>query len=170
MNKKFIKVSLIICVPLIILIGLFTIGSSNDEIFDDLHNSIKFTYKDYKEEKYNYIVSVIVKNNSRNIASLQEMELSFDYNGEGENIGNFYIKGEEKDIWDDDKIMGIDPGKEEEIIFKIPKGIEINKDYYNLNRIIVSYDVSFFKFRASKNSLFLGTGQMGGSTTLGEEY
>ncbi len=170
MNKKFIKVSLIICVPLIILIGLFTMVSSNEDIFDELYDSIKITYKGCKEEKYNYAISVIVKNNSKNIASLNDMELSFDYNGEGENIGNFYIKGEEKDIWNDDKIMGIDPGKEEEIIFKIPKGIEINKDYYNLNRIIVSYNASFFKFRTSKKSLFLGTGQMGGSRTLGEQY
>lgn len=170
MNKKFIKVSLIICVPLIILIGLFTMVSSNEDIFDELDDSIKITYKDCKEEQNNYSVSVIVKNNSKNIASLSDMELSFDYNGEGENIGNFYIRGEEKDIWNDDKIMGIDPGKEEEIIFKIPKGIEINKDYYNLNRIIVSYNASFFKFRTSKKSLFLGTGQMGGSITLGEQY
>ena len=80
MNKKFIKVSLIICVPLILLLGLFSIGSRNEDIFDELHDSIKITYKDYKEEKYNHVVSVIVKNNSKNIASLGEMKLSFDYN------------------------------------------------------------------------------------------
>lgn len=172
MNKKFIKVSLIICIPLILLLGLFAIGSSNEDNFDELHDSIKITYKDYKEEKYNYVVSVIVKNNSKNIASLGEMKLSFDYNYENtiENLGNFYIRGYEKDTWDDNKVMGIDPGKEEEIIFKIPKGIKIDKEYYNLNRIIIDYDVSFFKFRTSPNSLFLGTGQMGGSITLGEEY
>lgn len=170
MNKKFIKVSLIICVPLILLIGLFAMGSRNEDIFNELHNSIDFTYKDCKEEKYNYVVSVVVKNKSKNIASLGEMKLSFDYNGPGENIGEFYIKGYEDDMWDEDKVMGIDPGEEQEIIFKIPKGIEINKDYYNLNRILVDYDVSFFKFRTSQNSLFLGIGQIGGTETLGEPY
>lgn len=170
MNRKFIKVSLMICIPLIILFGLFAIGSSNEDIFDELNDSIKITYKDYKEEKYNYIVSVIVKNNSKNIANLSEMELSFDYNGEGEDVGNFYIKGYKQDIWDDDRVMGIDPGKEEEFVFKIPKGIEIDKNYYNLNRIIVDYKVDFFKFRTGKNRLFLGIAQMGGSVTLGEQY
>ena len=170
MNKKFVKVSLIIFIPLIILILLFTMLSSNEDIFDELNNSIKITYKDCKEQKNSYYLSVIVKNNSKNIATLSDMELSFDYNGDGENIGNFYIRGEEKNIWDDNKLRGIDPGKEEEIIFKIPKGIKINTDYYNLNRIIVSYNASFFKFRTSKKSFFLGTGQILGSVTLGEQY
>lgn len=173
MNKKFIKVSLIICIPLILLLGFFTVISNNDNYLDELDNSIKITYKDRKEEKYNHVVSIIVKNNSKNIASLGEMKLSFDYNYEDiteENLGEFYIRGYEKDAWDDNKVMGIDPGKEEEIIFKIPKGIKIDKDYYNLNRIIIDYDVSFFKFRTSETSLFLGTGQMGGSITLGEQY
>ena len=170
MNKKFIKVSLIICVPLILLLGFFNMVSSNEDIFDELEDSIEITYKDYKEEKYNYVVSVIVKNNSKNIASLFDMELSFDYNGPGESVGDFYIRGYEKDIWSEDKLLGIDPGNEKEIIFKIPKGIEINKDYYNLNRIIVGYNANFYKFRIGRNRLFLGAGQMGGSTTLGERY
>ena len=172
MNKKFIKVSLIICIPLILLLGFFTMLSNSDNYSDEWENDIKITYKDCKEKKYNHVVSVIVKNNSKNIASLGEMKLSFDYNYEGatKNLGEFYIRGYEKDTWDDNKVMGIDPGKEEEIIFKIPKGIKIDKEYYNLNRIIIDYDVSFFKFRTSPRSLFLGTGQMGGSITLGEEY
>ena len=172
MNKKFIKVSLIICIPLILLLGFFTMLSNSDNYSDEWGDDIKITYKDCKEEKYNHVVSVILKNNSKNIASLGEMKLSFDYNYEGatENLGEFYIRGYKKDTWDDNKVMGIDPGKEEEIIFKIPKGIKIDKEYYNLNRIIIDYDVSFFKFRTSPRSLFLGTGQMGGSITLGEEY
>ncbi|WP_434793822.1 hypothetical protein TPDSL_01910 [Terrisporobacter petrolearius] len=172
MNKKFIKVSLIICIPLILLLGSFTMLSNSTNYLDQLDNSIKITYKDHKEEKYNHVVSVIVKNNSKNIANLGEMKLSFDYKYEdiAGNLGEFYIRGHEKGAWDDNKVMGIDPGKEEEIIFKIPKGIKIDKDYYNLNRIIIDYDVSFFKFRTSETSLFLGTGQMGGSITLGEQY
>ena len=172
MNKKFIKASLIICIPLILLLGSFTMLSNNDEYFDELDNSIKITYKDYKEEKYNHVVSIIVKNNSKDIANLGEMKLSFDYNyGDIEgNIGQFYIRGQEKDVWDDNKVIGIDPGKEEEVVFKIPKGIKIDKEYYNLDRIIIDYDVSFFKFRTSSRSLFLRTVQMGGSITLGAEY
>ncbi|MEG0181193.1 MAG: hypothetical protein RSG52_06750 [Terrisporobacter sp.] len=165
MNKKFIKVSLIICVPLILLIGIFSMMTNSME--EDMgHEKIQITYKGYKEEKYNYTVSVIIKNNSKSIASLGETQLSFEYEGSGENIGEFYIKGEEEDIWDDNKVMGIDPGKEEELIFKIPKGIKINKEDYNMNKLLISYDISFFKFRAGKNSLVLGTSQMGGTETL----
>ncbi|MCC3869217.1 hypothetical protein [Terrisporobacter mayombei] len=173
MNKKFIKVSLIICIPLILLIGFFTLLPNSDNYSDEWENDIEITYKDCKEKKYNHVVSIIVKNNSKNIASLGEMKLSFDYNYEDiaeKNLGEFYIRGYEKDAWDDNKVMGIDPGKEEEIIFKIPKGIKIDKDYYNLNRIIIDYDVSFYKFRTSPNRLFIGAGQMGGSITLGEKY
>lgn len=171
MNKKFIKVSLIICIPLILLIGFSTMILNSDSYFDEWGDDIKITYKDYKEEKYNHVLSIIVKNNSKNIARLGEMKLSFEnnYESEAENLGEFYIRGYEKDRWDDNKVMGIDPGKEEEIIFKIPKGIKIDEKYYNLNRIIIDYDARFYKFRTSPNGLLIGAGQMGGTITLGEQ-
>lgn len=171
MNKKFIKVSLIICISLILLFGVFTRILNSDSYLDEWEDDIKIIYKDYKEEKDNYIVSIIVKNNSKNIASLGEMKLSFENNYESgaENLGEFYIRGYEKDRWDDNKVMGIDPGKEEEIIFKIPKGIKIDEEYYNLNRIIIDYDASFYKFRTKPNRLFMGVGQMGGTITLGKK-
>lgn len=43
-------------------------------------------------------------------------------------------------------------------------------DHGGLNRIIVSYNTSFFKFRTSENGLFLVIGQMRGTETLGEQY
>lgn len=173
MNKKFIKVSLIICVPLILLLGFFSTLSKSESYFDELDNSIKITYKDCKEEKYYHVVSVMVKNNSKNIASLGEIKLSFDYNNYDDitgSVGDFYIRGHEKDYMDEDKIMGIDPGKEEEVIFEIPKAIKIDEDFYNVNRILIDYNVSFYKFRTSPNSLFLGTSSMGATETLGEPY
>lgn len=170
MNKKFIKVSLTICIPLLLLIGFFGITTDNVANFDDTENDILITYKEYKEDKYSYTVYVTIKNNTDQIASLYDMALSFDYEGEGSNVGEFYIKGEEEDLWDENKIVGIDPGSEKDVLFKIPKGIKISDKDYNLNKILIDYNVSFFKFRTSPNSLFLGTSNMGGTKTLGEQY
>lgn len=170
MNKKFIKISLIICVSFVLLVGFFSITSVNENNFDELENSIEIKYKDYTETKDSYNLSIIVKNKSKNIASMSDMELSFGFKGDHDDMGDFYIKGHEKDAWSDDKVMGIDPGKEEEFIFKIPKGIKIDKDYYDTNTIEIGYMANFFKFRTGKNSLFLGVSQMGGTKTLGGQY
>lgn len=170
MNKKFIKVSLIICVPLILMLGLFSLTAKNEDIFEQLDDSIDITYKGYTEDKDSYNVSIIVKNKSKNIASMSDMELSFSYEGQSSDMGDFYIKGYEKDMWSEDRKMGIDPGEEEEFVFKIPKGIKIDNKYYNTNRIDIGYNANFFKFRTSENSLFLGVAQMGGTQTIGEQY
>lgn len=170
MNKKFIKISSIICISLVLLLGFFSITSVNQKSFDELENSIDITYNDCIETKESYNVSVIIKNKSKNIASMSDMELSFSCNGDYDDMSDFYIKGYEKDMWSEDRIMGIDPGEEEEFIFKIPKGIKIDENYYNTKRIEIGYNVNFFKFRTGKNSLFLGVSQMIGSKTLGEQY
>lgn len=170
MNKKFIKASLIICIPLLLLIGFFAITTNNIANSDEMENDILITYNKYTEDKYSYTVYVTVKNNTDQIASLNDMGLSFDYEGEGNNVGEFYIKGQEEDLWDENKTLGIDPGSKKDVLFKIPKGIEISDKDYNLNRLLIDYNVSFFKFRTSLNSLFLGTSNIGGTKTLGEQY
>lgn len=170
MNKKFIKVSLMICIPLLLLIGFFGVITNNVANSDEMENDILITYKEYKEDKYSYTVYVTVKNNTDQIASLNDMGLSFDYEGEGNNVGEFYIKGKEEDLWDENKILGIDPGSKKDVLFKIPKGIKISDKDYNLNRLLIEYNVSFFKFRISSNRLFLGTSNLGGTETLGEPY
>lgn len=170
MNKKFIKVSLMICIPLLLLIGFFRMTTDNGANSDEMEDDILITYKEDKEDKYSYIVYVTVKNNTDQIASLNDMGLSFDYEGEGNNVGEFYIRGQEEDLWDENKILGIDPGDQKDVLFKIPKGIEISDKDYNLKRLLIEYNVSFFKFRISSNRLFLGTSNLGGTETLGEPY
>lgn len=170
MNKKFIKVSLMICIPLLLLIGFFRMTTDNGANSDEMEDDILITYKEDKEDKYSYIVYVTVKNNTDQIASLNDMGLSFDYEGEGNNVGEFYIRGQEEDLWDENKILGIDPGDQKDVLFKIPKGIEISDKDYNLKRLLIEYNVSFFKFRLSSNQLFLGTSNLGGTQTVGEPY
>ena len=51
MNKKFIKISLIICIPIVLLISFFTttVKSINDEPFEESEEKISIEYNGYKE-------------------------------------------------------------------------------------------------------------------------
>ena len=118
------------------------------------------------------------KNNSKDIASLNDMELSFDYKFDNEeNVdengyyiqNNVYIKGYEIDMFDDNKIYGIDPGTEKEVIFEIPKGIKFDEEIFDIKRPTIHYNVNFYKFRTGSRSLMLGSGGIGGSITLNRE-
>lgn len=170
MNNKFIKISLIICTSLILLLVFFSMTSVNEDYFEQLNDSIEITYKDCVETKDSYNVSILIRNKSKNIASMSDMELSFSYDGDSDDMGDFYIRGYEKDILGEDTEMGIDPGKEKEFVFKISKGIKIDENYYDINRMQISYHADLFKFRVSENSLFLGVDQVGGVEFIGESY
>lgn len=180
MNKKFIKMSLIICIPIVFLIAFFTmtVKSINDEAFEEPEDKISIEYKGYKENKNDYTISILVKNNSKDIASLNDMELCFDYKFNNEdNVdengyyiqNSVYIKGYEVDAFDEDKIYGIDPGSEKEVIFRIPKEIKFDEEKFNLKSPTINYNANFYKFRTSNRSLMLGSGGMGGSITLNRE-
>lgn len=180
MNKKFIKISLIICIPIVLLISFFaiTVKSINDEPFEESKEKISIEYNGYKENKNRYTISILVKNNSKDIAALNDMELSFDYKFDNEdNVdengyyiqNSVYIKGYEIDMFDDNKIYGINPGTEKEVIFEIPKGIKFDEEIFDIKRSTIHYNVSFYKFRTGSRSLMLGSGSIGGSITLNRE-
>ena len=75
-------------------------------LLKNLKKEIAIEYNGYKENKNRYTISILVKNNSKDIASLNDMELSFDYKLDNEeNVdengyyiqNNVYIKGSEVD-------------------------------------------------------------------------
>ena len=74
MNKKFIKISLIICIPIVLLIYFFaiTVKSINDEPFEEPEKEIAIEYNGYKENKNRYTISILVKNNSKDIKDIVE--------------------------------------------------------------------------------------------------
>lgn len=176
MNKKFMKVSLIIAIPIILIVGFFTmnVNSINDEVVDDNIDEITIEYKGYKESKNFYTLSILVKNNTKNIAALSNMELHFDDMYNEDNVdengyfiqNNVYIKGQEIDAFDDDKVYGIDPGCEEEVIFNIPKSITFDEEKINTKSPIIDYNVNFYKFRTGPKSLMLGSGGMSGGSRV----
>lgn len=179
MDKKFIKISLIICIPILLMVGFFTMttDSINDESLEEDIDEISIKYNGYKETKNRYTISVLVKNNTKNIATLKDTKLYFEYKLYEEDNSNedeyymqdsVYIKGYEKDMFDEDKVYGIDPGCEKEILFQIPKGIKLDEKSFNLNNPIIDYNINFYKIRTGSNSLMLGSGGVGGSITLNQ--
>lgn len=95
------------------------------------------------------------------------MKLSFRYIGESYNVGEFYFEGREIDAFSDNAIFGIDPGEEKEIVFRIPKGIEFDEEYYDTKDLIVDYNMRFYKFRKNDRSLLFGVASTGGTMFLG---
>lgn len=177
MNKKFIKISLIICIPFILIIGFYMMTISDIENFESLPEQISFEYKGYEEDKYDHIITMVLKNGTKDIATINDMELSFnykwDYKEDEENWssdGDFYFRGYEEDIHSEERVYGIDPGTEKEVIFRMPKVLNLDEKVFDLEKPVVHYNISLYKFRTSKSSLMFGAGGMGGSRTLGMEY
>lgn len=179
MNKKFIKVSTIVLIPIIVLIGfsVFYVEDINDYSYDEFEERIKIEFKNYKEDKYSHILTIKVTNNSKDIASLYDMDLSFDHTEKfmeefgGISPSDVRIVGREEDRFEEGYKMGIDPGKSKDIVFKIPKGLSLDEKVFDIKHPIINYNVSFYKFRTSSNSLMIGNGSEGGSKTLFlEEY
>jgi hypothetical protein len=169
MNKKFIKVVGIILISLTLFIGLSSFITKDNKFGEDVsyeNTRPTFTYKSSEVEDNNKVITILVKNNSNDIASPGEFQLSFDsMNGSSD----FYIRGYEKSFLEEnigDIKRGIDPGEEIEVIFKIPNGIKFDEDVYDLKIATISYDINYYKFRVKNNGLFLGVGGEGGSHNI----
>lgn len=174
MNKKFLKVSLIICIPFVLIIGFFSMTATNTEEEWPVSEELEIEYKGYTEDKYDYIVSIVVKNNTRNIASINDVSLSFNYKSDYRDNGGrwssdegVYFKGYDEYRFSEESVLGIDPGTDREIMFNIPKAINLDKEVFNIEQPVVDYNISFYKYRTSKSSLMFGYGMSGGSKTLG---
>lgn len=177
MNKKFIKMSLIICIPFILIIGFYMMTIKDFEDIDSLPDQISIEYKGYEEDKYDYIITMIIKNDTKDIATIKDINLSFNYQGdykEGDgqwsSDSHFYFRGYEEDRFSEDRVYGIDPGTDKEVLFRIPKAINLDENVFDLEKPVVDYNISLYKFRTSKSSLMFGSGGMGGSRTLGIKY
>ena len=179
MNKKFIKVSTIVSIPIILLIGfsVFYVKDINDYSYDEFEERLKIEFKNYKEDKYSHILTIKITNNSKDIANLYDMDLSFDYTEKfmeefgGISPSDVRIVCREEDRFEEGYNKGIDPGKSKDIVFKIPKGLSLDEKIFDTKHPIINYNVSFYKFRTSSNSFMIGSGSEGGSKTLFlEEY
>lgn len=177
MNKKFIKMSLIICIPFLLLIGFYTMTIRESEEPDSLPDQIAIEYKGHEEDKYDHIITMVVKNDTKDIATINSMDLSFNYqrdykedDGTWTSAKDFYFRGYEEDRHVEGAVYGIDPGTEKEVIFRIPKALNLDEKVFDLEKPEIEYNLSLYKFRTGKSSLMFGAGGIGGSRTLGMEY
>lgn len=177
MNKKFIKMSLIVCIPFLLLMGFYMMVVKDvEEGRETLPEDIRIEYKSYEEDKYDHIITITVKNRTRDIATIKDIDLSFNYKWdykEEENWssdGDFYFRGYEEDRYSEDGIYGIDSGTEKDVIFRIPKALNLDRDVFDLENPEIHYNLSLYKFRTGKSSLMFGAGGMGGSRPLKMNY
>ena len=180
MNNKFIKVSLILCIPFLLIIGasMMILGPTlqNDDDYS-LPDEVLIEYKSYEEDKYDHIITMVIKNNTNKIATINDMNLNFEYRSDYRrddeswaNNQNFYFRGYEDDRHDENYVYGIDPGTQKEITFKVSKGIKLDDKVFDLEKPVVEYNLTLYKYRTSSRSLMFGLGSMGGSRTLGLEH
>lgn len=177
--KKFIKVSLIITIPILLLVGFFKLNLEgiNNNANQEPEEKIAISYKGYKEEINSHVILVNIKNNSKNIATLSDLELYFDYNAIDDELNGWdygqndiYFKGIEENYFDDNRKNGIDSGESLEVSFRIPKSINLDESKFDVNHPVVSYNASFYKFRTGQTSLVIGTCSEGGTKTLNMNY
>ena len=125
-------------------------------------------YKESVENEDGKAIVVTVKNNSKDYISINNLELSFENNINS--IDNVKFQGILKEEYDNldgyNRRYGVDPGEQSEYIFIIPKGIDFDSSIIDLNRIKISYNISYYKFRTGDNSFFLGTSSSGGTNNV----
>lgn len=176
MNKKFIKISLIVCIPFLLLMGFYMMVVKDIEQDDTLPSDISIEYKGYEDDEYDHIITVTIKNGTRDIATLKDMNLTFNYKWEYKeeqdtsSDGDFYFRGYEEDRYSEDGIYGIDSGTTKDVIFKIPKALNLDEKVFDLENPEIHYNLSLYKFRTGRSSLMFGAGGMGGSRPLKMNY
>lgn len=175
MNKKFIKVSIsIFLFSFIFILGFkFTLGDkvlyvdSTEEAFNSEGPIIK--YSGFEEDENVYKIKVNIKNNSKYYVSLNNVNLEFSHNtkdksGFSSNNATPVFKG--YDNTEREYLMNYKPGdgeynfssflkpnEEREYVFAISKGLKFDKEFFDTNRMSISYGVNYFKYRIGNDTV-----------------
>lgn len=168
MNKKFFKVSLGIFMFLLIsLLGFkFLYGDKKTHLDGLIKVSESSTrYLGFEEDDYKYKIKVGIKNNSKYYGIIRDIKLQFQpdsknvssislgpifvgYDLKGSDYFNNYEEGEEYYY-----SAFFDPGEEKQYIFEIPKGLSFDKKVFDTNRMGISYNIEYFKYRPKDNAV-----------------
>ena len=155
MNKKFIIVSLsIFILSLFFILGFnFILGDKilyNDSTnFDEGEPIIK--YVGFEEDENVYKIKVSIKNTSKYYASFNDVTMTFI----GGSISGPEFRGYDKHR---ENIFNNKEGEETKISYyfnpnEISKGLSFDKNYFDTNKINVSYNVTFYKYRIGYDRL-----------------
>lgn len=184
MNKKFIKVSFGILISvLVVVLGFKFIlkdkilfSDSTDDIFENVKPTIK--YEEIEEEDSFYRIIISIKNNTKYYASVNEMHLQFGFNISSENPhkimsnNSLYFRGydlEERKYLENyngnssERVSPyLDPYEERQYAFEISKGVIFDEEVFDTNKMNISYNVNYYRYRLSSNSLAGGIMGHGG--------
>lgn len=162
MNKKFILVSLsIFILSLGFILGFkFILGDkvlySNSMNYDQGKPVIK--YVGFEEDENIYKIKVSIKNNSEYYASFYDINLQFS-NRSSVYLGNASPIFKGYDNTEREYLLNFEPGdkdtfssyfapnEEREYVFEISKGLSFGKEVFDTNRMTISYNAQYFKYR-----------------------
>jgi len=163
MNKKFILVSLNIFILSLIFILGFKFILDDKVLYKDSMNydqsdpTIK--YVGFEEDENVYKIKVSIKNNTEYYASFNNITLNFSGNSQGQPTFSGYDNDERKALLDykegdkHDFSFYFGPNEEREYVFEISKGLKFDKEVFDTNRMTISYNVQYFKYRINKSTV-----------------
>lgn len=176
MNKKFIKVSIGIFISVFIFIlGFkFILGDKllfhqgSDEAFNSSNPIVK--YVGFEEDENILKIKISIKNNSKYIASVNKATMRFGVlaNAVNDSIinsrSNPTFEGYDNDYDYNSKNKYFDfaiyPGEEREYAFEVTKGIHFDKEVFDTNKMYVSYNINYYKYKIKGTFIgnVMGTG------------
>ncbi len=178
MNKKFIKVSIsIFLFSFIFILGFnFILGNkilfvnSTEEAFNSDGPIIK--YSGFEEGEDTYKIKVKIKNNSDYYANFNDISLSFYGGSNGSPVFKGYDDGYRKALMNykpgDEYVFSpyFEADEEREYSFEVSKGLSFDKEYFDINKININYNVSFFRYRINNNTVIGNVFSKGGAARL----
>lgn len=168
MNKKFILVSLSIFILSFVFILGFKFILGDKVLYEDSVNYEQgepvIKYVGFEEDDYFYKIKVSIKNNSEYYASFNNISLQFSdsssvYLGDANPVFKGYDSGL-REYYNNykegmDEYSSFPASKEErEYVFEIPKGLSFDKEVFDTNRMTISYNVQYFKYRFGSKTVF----------------
>ncbi|MCR1952415.1 MULTISPECIES: hypothetical protein [unclassified Clostridium] len=163
MNVRFIKISLGICIFLFIsFFGFKFMLGDRKEYYDGFIDvpKLSIAYSGFEEEDEVYKIKVSFKNNSKYYGSLRDVKLQFSNNnlinsnpifiGYDFSEREYFDGNEESNI---DYSPFLDKEGKKEYVFDIPKGLNFDNKIFDTNRMRVSYNLEYYKYKPKSNSL-----------------
>lgn len=176
MNRKFIYISLsVFAISVAFILGFkFVLGNKvliRDSVnFDQGEAIIK--YVGFEEGEDTYKIKVSVKNNSDYYASFSDISLMFFGGSNGSPVFKGYDNDERRALMDykeGDK-YNFSPyfaaNEEREYAFEVSKGLSFDKEDFDTNKINISYNVTFFRYKANKNTVISSIFSKSGTARL----
>lgn len=179
MNKKFIKISISIFLFSFIFILGFSFILGNSKLYSDSNRlnfdskGITMKYDGIEEDEYSYKIKIRIKNNTQYYAGLNNINLKFQSNNDGNPIFEGYDNELRKsfskaDVKDSDILSPyLDSNEEREFVFEVSRGLKFDKNIFDTNRVAISYNTNFYKYKLNKNLVAFSIWSKAGTEFIG---